>query len=138
MNPNSMELNPIRRFLFVFFSSTIRATHSFLPSVSFSIHEEVMAPIKIIIIGPQGCGKSTIANFISDTTTSLQSEDKYKPTYATRILEKDNVEFWDCSGDQSFEGCWRSIMTGADGVLIVFNPDIPGQEQQLSEWVIFI
>ena len=98
--------------------------------------------MKILIIGPKGSCKSTIANFITDFKTTLQPEEEeeeernyYQPTYGTRILEKNNVEFWDCSGDQSFEGCWRSIMAGADGVLIVFNPDIPGHEQQMLEWV---
>lgn len=96
-----------------------------------------MSPTKILIIGPKGSGKSTIGTFLADIKDSLQPGKSYEPTYGVRILEKYNVEFYDCSGDQIFEGCWRSIMMGADGVIIVFNPDVPGHEQQLSEWASF-
>lgn len=96
-----------------------------------------MKPTKIVIVGPKRCGKSTIANFIAGNQDSLQLklEGSYEPTYGVRILETKNTEYWDCSGDHTFEGCWQSIMKSADGVLIVFNPDEAGHEQQLSEWV---
>jgi hypothetical protein len=35
----------------------------------------------------------------------------------------------------SFEGCWRSVMVNADGIILVYNPDAPGQDQQINDWV---
>ena len=61
-----------------------------------------MAPLKIVIAGPKGSGKSTIANFLSGTVDSLMPPEHYDPTYAVRILEcKDNIQLWDASGDQT-------------------------------------
>lgn len=36
-----------------------------------------------------------------------------------------------------FEACWKAIMLDADGVVLVYNPDSPGQDQQLQDWFNF-
>ncbi|RYY81214.1 hypothetical protein EON63_15890 [archaeon] len=33
-----------------------------------------------------------------------------------------------------YEGCWRAIMSECDGVVLVYNPDAPAQDQQLNDW----
>ncbi len=37
----------------------------------------------------------------------------------------------------SYEACWRSIMHEADGVILIYNPDSPGQDQQIGDWYDF-
>lgn len=36
-----------------------------------------------------------------------------------------------------YEACWKAIMHEADGVILVYNPDAPGQDQQLNDWFEF-
>jgi len=36
-----------------------------------------------------------------------------------------------------YEGCWRAIMADADGVVLVYNPDAPSQDEQLLDWFDF-
>lgn len=99
--------------------------------------------MKILIAGPKSVGKTIISNFLANQTEKIIA-DKYSPTVGVRILEYDiklpgvpeqvNVELWDASGDYTYEACWRAIMHEADGVLLVYNPDAPGQDQQIGEW----
>jgi intraflagellar transport protein 22 len=91
-------------------------------------------------------GKTTISNYLSGNIESLSSS-RYDPTNGVRILEFEkrfngvpetiNVELWDSSGDQSYEGCWKAIMHEADGIILVYNPDAPGQDQQIGDWFDF-
>ena len=101
--------------------------------------------MKIVIAGPKAVGKTLIANYLSGQTDKLTSG-HYDPTQGCRILEFEsrmsssdtmNVELWDASGDHSYESCWRAIMHEADGVILVFNPDAPSQDQQLADWYDF-
>ena len=64
--------------------------------------------LKIVLAGPQGTGKTNIANFLSGHCDKLIS-DTYTPTVGVRILELEtqmkgiqdtiNIELWDSSGD---------------------------------------
>lgn len=102
-------------------------------------------PLKFVVAGPKGSGKTIISNYISGHSDALSNENKkYEPTSGVRILEFEtrvsnsnnplNIEIWDTSGDHSFESCWRAIMNEADGVILVYNPDIVSQDQQMSDW----
>ena len=98
---------------------------------------------KIVIAGPKGSGKSMIANFLSGHSGEIlpvPDLGKYAPTAGVRIIEfettlrsgTENIEIWDASGDHSLENCWAAIMSEADGVLLVYNPDAAGQVVVLS------
>lgn len=100
--------------------------------------------LKICVVGPKGVGKTAISNYLSGQITSLTSDGgKYEPTAGVRILEFENgnngtgIELWDASGDTGYEGCWRAIMHEADGVVLIYNPDAPGQDQQIGDWFEF-
>jgi hypothetical protein len=100
--------------------------------------------LKVCVVGPKGTSKSVIANFLANQADHLVA-DRYEPTAGVRILECEvniggsaqAVEIWDASGDQIYEGCWRSIMHDADGVILVYNPDAPSQDQQIGDWYDF-
>ena len=96
--------------------------------------------LKIIVAGPKQSGKSTMSNFISGHSADLSNE-RYDPTAGVRILEFEvngnSVELWDASGDHSYETCWRGIMADSDGVVLVYNPDTPGQDAQVGDWFEF-
>ncbi|KAK7078854.1 Intraflagellar transport protein 22 [Halocaridina rubra] len=89
--------------------------------------------VKILIVGPPECGKTTLANFLSEAAEIGSGE--YRPTKGCRIIEfeipnvshnntttKAEVELWDVSGDRSYESCWPAIQKGVNGVLFVYSP----------------
>eukprot|EP00062_Callorhinchus_milii_P022198 gi/632979730/ref/XP_007906634.1/ PREDICTED: rab-like protein 5 isoform X2 [Callorhinchus milii] len=88
-------------------------------------------------------GKTVLSNFLSDTTESIGGD--YSPTQGVRILEFEcpnvsangksvgcEVELWDCSGDQKFETCWPALMKDSNGVVIVFNADLPSHLREIE------
>lgn len=104
-----------------------------------------MLQVKILLIGPSECGKTVLANFLSDTVETIEAD--YSPTQGVRILEfesqnlgsgsKDSaceVELWDCAGDFKFEACWPALMKDSNGVVIVFNPDVPSHLKEVETW----
>eukprot|EP00605_Chrysophyceae_sp_TOSAG23-4_P000286 GSChrysophyteH1.ASY1.ANO1.331.1 assembled CDS len=102
--------------------------------------------VKIVVAGPKACGKSAISTFLSGQADGFKL-DNYNATAGVRILEFDtqvkgysepvSVELWDASGDHQYENCWKGIMDGADGVMLIYNPDGAGQDQQLGDWFEF-
>ncbi|XP_023937261.2 intraflagellar transport protein 22 homolog [Bicyclus anynana] len=91
--------------------------------------------LKILIIGPSESGKTTISNFLSEST-SIEEISVARPTQGVRIVEfelshlnvndkqvKVDIEMWDCSGDHKFESCWPSLRLGVQGVILVCSPN---------------
>lgn len=104
-----------------------------------------MFKAKIILIGPSESGKTVLSNFLSDTVETVGGE--YSPTQGVRILEFETqnegssdkhssceVELWDCGGNFKFESCWPALMKDSNGVVIVFNPDIPSHLEEIETW----
>eukprot|EP01032_Pedospumella_encystans_P034245 gene34245-38709_t len=97
--------------------------------------------LKFIVAGPKGSGKTLISNVIAGQSEKLTT-DTYNPTAGVRILEHEmrlggineeiNIEIWDASGDQKYEAGWRAVMAYTDGVILVYDPDAAGQDQQLT------
>ncbi|KAF7995112.1 hypothetical protein HCN44_004584 [Aphidius gifuensis] len=90
-----------------------------------------MQAVKLIVIGPQQTGKTTISNFLADATDISYD---YRPTKGVRILEFEvenvsvknksinvDVELWDCSGDKKYENCWPAMGKDAQGIIFVYN-----------------
>ena len=104
---------------------------------------------KIVLVGPKGSGKSALTSYLSECFDSDEERrkkaklvlDNYSPTAGTRIVEMTvkgiDVELWDTSGDHKYENCWRAMMTEADGVVLVYNPDAPAQDEQIEDWYDF-
>ena len=110
-----------------------------------------MTKLKILMVGPKEAGKTMIANMLTehDDAFSSSRQKPYKPTVATRILEcerdlADNtrswdtrsaeVELWDVSGDQKYEGCYPAIMDKCDGVILVYDPQNHAHEREIELW----
>lgn len=91
-----------------------------------------MFKAKVVVVGPCKSGKTSICNFLSDQGDVLSTN--YRPTVGVRILEFENnlntsrgqkkidIELWDCSGNESCEGCWPAMASDADGILLVYDP----------------
>ncbi|CAH0715526.1 unnamed protein product, partial [Brenthis ino] len=87
--------------------------------------------LKILIIGPSDSGKTTIANFLSESI-NVDEGGISRATQGVRIVEfelshlnvndkpyKVDIEMWDCSGDHKFESCWPALRLGVQGVILV-------------------
>ncbi|XP_078535480.1 intraflagellar transport protein 22 homolog isoform X3 [Lissotriton helveticus] len=74
-----------------------------------------MLKAKVLLVGPSECGKTVLANFLSDATETIGGE--YNPTQGVR-----------------FESCWPAMMKDSHGVVIVFNPDLPSHLKELEVW----
>ncbi|KAM3865707.1 intraflagellar transport protein 22 homolog [Diretmus argenteus] len=104
-----------------------------------------MFKAKILFIGPSESGKTVLANFLSDTMDTVGGE--YNPTQGVRVLEFESqnegsgdkystceVELWDCAGDFKYEMCWPALMKDSNGVVIIFNPEVPSQLREIETW----
>ena len=105
-----------------------------------------MSRIKILMIGPQKSGKTTITNLLGEVTENLT--ETYRPTVGCRIVElerdpppsvvsygKFTLELWDVSGDFKYEKCWAPIQQDAHGLIFVYDPSAPGTEDILNQLV---
>ena len=112
-------------------------------------------PLKIVLVGPQKVGKTTIANSLSEFSHTISPD--YHPTVGVRILEtektyteeqvssipilkknklnKVKIELWDMSGDRRFESTWPAIKYGANGVIIVLDAINDKYEGTIDEWM---
>ena len=92
------------------------------------MHSNNLNKIKILIVGPQNSGKSTISNYIAELEESNQPKKGYHPTVACRVVEFERdaprnpkrpgqekvlVELWDISGDPKYDRCWPAIQKNA-------------------------
>ncbi|KAL0993774.1 hypothetical protein UPYG_G00113780 [Umbra pygmaea] len=104
-----------------------------------------MFKAKILLIGPSESGKTVLSNLLSDTVETVGGD--YSPSQGVRILEFEyqnegrdgkssacEVELWDCAGDFKFESCWPALMKDSNGVVIVFNPDVPRHLMEVETW----
>jgi signal recognition particle receptor subunit beta len=114
--------------------------------------------IKLLFVGPEKVGKTTVANFLSDFKDTMGSaNDEYMPTVGCRILEFERevrggrkkqrsdskwsdgqnklaIELWDCSGHQRYEPCWPALMQDANAVVVMYNPENRGHEREVELW----
>ena len=112
-------------------------------------------PLKIILVGAQNVGKTSIANSLSEFSHTLSPD--YHPTVGVRVLEtektytdeqisiiqilkknkltKVKIELWDMSGDRRFESTWPAIKYGANGVIIVLDAVNDKYEGVIDEWM---
>lgn len=100
-----------------------------------------LTKLKVLVVGPEACGKTTIVNYLSAKQNVL--ENPYRPTTGVRIVEHEtyvdnrlvSIEFWDVSGSTKNERIWPAIQKEAQGVIIVFNGDNSKSESDADFWV---
>ena len=81
--------------------------------------------MKILLVGPRKCGKSTLANVLGELQTTNEVTAPYFPTLGARIVEAQigtqSVEFWEISGDLNFKQYWGVLAEKANGTIFVFS-----------------
>ena len=59
---------------------------------------------------------------------------EYVPTTGSKRQGKLSVELWDSGGSPEYTECWPAIARQAHACIIVFNPDVEGQERECEEF----
>lgn len=122
---------------------TVSDFGSKLPSTSLASNMTEMFRAKVLILGPPGCGKTVLANFLSDATESISAE--YRPTKGVRIVEFESekmmirgrkinaeVELWDCGSDKRSETCWPIFAQQVNGIIFVFNSGVDSHARYIE------
>ncbi|XP_055343728.1 intraflagellar transport protein 22 homolog isoform X2 [Paramacrobiotus metropolitanus] len=120
-------------------------------SIYFFLHLKLLKEmqneriLKIIFVGPASSGKSLLVNILSQQIDITKIS--YRPTKAVRIVETDvkeipkevsilpkniGIQLWDLGGDKHNQQYWNSALYNADGVVLVYNADRPGQDRELE------
>jgi len=94
-----------------------------------------MEPLKVVVTGPVGAGKSTLIRTISETeivdTDALASEDIGKETttvamdYGTLYLGDQLLYLFGTPGQDRFDFMWDVLSQGALGLLLLIRGDRP-------------
>ena len=94
-------------------------------------------PLKIVMVGPSRSSKSALSLFLCGHSEALTSK-ALGPTVGVRVVEAERagtqVELWDVSGDQAYEGTWPAIQKDMAGVLFVYNPEVAEHLKELELW----
>lgn len=95
-------------------------------------------PIAVCVVGPKGAGKSCLVNSLAE----LPAPSSYVPTAGVRVQEVERpsrvragvarVRLWDCEGGAEAQACWPALAHGCQGLLLVYDPEQAGAEQQLE------
>ena len=123
-----------------------------------------MRPLKIVVVGPSKCGKSSLVDLISlrdnlslpipsPTQSQLTSKSKYVETKGCRIVEVENfethsplqhnnikifssIQFWDVGGTSIHhpDKHLPAIVQDADGIVFMYNPNSPAQCSEIQQW----
>lgn len=91
------------------------------------------AKLKVLLCGPQGQGKTRVANLLGGIAT----QGVYDPTAGVRIIELErpltvrepksrreiqivaSIELWDMSGDLQYENAWPACQKDVHGIIVV-------------------
>lgn len=107
--------------------------------------------VKILVLGPNKSGKSTVTNFLAGARDTPTRE--YYETKPLRVLEAEVgleklvvggrpvagprravVQLWDLGGSSRHQAGWPAVAADADGIIYVFNPEVRGAERELVLW----
>ncbi len=94
-----------------------------------------MEPLKVIVTGPVGAGKSTLIRTLSETevvdTDAIASENIGKPTttvaldHGTLHVGEHLIHLFGTPGQDRFDFMWEILAEGALGILLMVRADRP-------------
>ena len=95
------------------------------------------SPLKVLFVGPSRSRKSQLVTFLAGGSDTLTGSGP-GPTVGARIKETDRggapMELWDVAGDQAHEACWPAAQKGADAIVLVYDPAVPGATKEIELW----
>jgi len=97
----------------------------------------LVSPIKLVVSGPVGAGKTTMIHQLSDSpvieTEEAATESLGKPTttvaldFGLMTIEDQPVHLFGTPGQERFDYMWEILCEGAFGLMLLVAGDTPGQ-----------
>jgi small GTP-binding protein len=76
---------------------------------------------KILLLGPDKAGKTTIATSLSQGSCNPRYIPTVGVTFHTLILNQRKILLWDCGGMKQFRSLWPLFISGTHGIIYVVD-----------------
>jgi len=109
---------------------------------------ELYPPVKLVISGPVGAGKTTLINMLSETevvnTDEVATEDLGKATttvaldFGSFVIDNYPIHLFGTPGQERFDFMWDVLCEGAFGLLVLVAGDNPRdfpQARRILEYI---
>ncbi|MHA1213926.1 MAG: Rab family GTPase [Candidatus Hodarchaeales archaeon] len=100
-------------------------------------------PLKIVILGEGGVGKTTISKTFTKNTIFEETKQTIAVEFHSKVIDGDKdtkIQIWDLGGQQQFKnmGVFREFCKGSDVAILCFELTDLSSLFSLSEWINFI
>jgi small GTP-binding protein len=102
-------------------------------------------PVKIVLLGEGGVGKTTISKSYTDNFFFTKSKQTIAVEFHSKIIDLPNLgnyklQIWDLGGQEHFKqmGVFRDFCKGADAALLCFDLTDLSTLISLTDWLEFI